>query len=140
MNYLSWDLTKITIQWFWIELIMFEIEVILSDTNQITNTYQRITRDPTRKLINDLRSILIWWNNRGYIDNILYKLLYSWLLMIILLELMAYLKFKPGTLLRVIVSFINNQLYYFSLFLHNIMVVFWRYLVRWKIISIWSIN
>ncbi|KYN37533.1 hypothetical protein ALC56_08095 [Trachymyrmex septentrionalis] len=78
-----------------------KMEVILSDIN----TYQRITRDPTKKLTSDLLAFLLDGKILNTDSN----------------SVRVYgLPKKPGNPLRVIVSSINSLLYYFSLFLHNI--------------------
>ncbi|KYN21656.1 hypothetical protein ALC57_05964 [Trachymyrmex cornetzi] len=49
------------------------MELMLSNEN----TYEIISKDPTRKIINDSPNILVRWKNKGFIDNITYKNLLS---------------------------------------------------------------
>ncbi|XP_025261928.1 uncharacterized protein LOC112637139 [Camponotus floridanus] len=85
------------------------------------NTYTIINKDPTKKLISNLKELLSRWKNHGYISNTTYK----------------SLLFTDGTLprayglpkihkinflFRLIVSSINSPLYSLALFLHKIMI------------------
>ncbi|XP_011867795.1 PREDICTED: uncharacterized protein LOC105561973 [Vollenhovia emeryi] len=91
------------------------METLLNDKN----TYITIKKDPTKKLISNLHSLLVEWKKSNYIDNSIYK----------------RLNCTDGTLprayglpkihkqdcpLRIIVSSVDSPLYAFSAFLHNI--------------------
>jgi len=87
-----------------------EMEVNLLDTN----TYQRITRDSTKKLINDLRNTLVRRKNMDYIDNTLYRLNITDGNFARIYGLPKI--HKPGNPFRVIVSAINNSRRFLSFF------------------------
>ncbi|KYQ46837.1 hypothetical protein ALC60_14128, partial [Trachymyrmex zeteki] len=91
-----------------------KMEEILSDNN----TYEIINKDPTNKLTSDLRSLLVRWKGKKFIDDSTYRRLLT--TDGIIPKAYGLTKIhKQGNPLRIIVSSINSQLYYFSLFLHN---------------------
>ncbi|KYM97515.1 hypothetical protein ALC62_11809, partial [Cyphomyrmex costatus] len=97
-----------------------------------TNTYERIVKDLTRKIICDLRGLLVRWKNREYIDSHKKTLLLSTDGSIPRAYGLTKIH-KQGNPLRIIaftqllsplnapiVSSINSLLYNLSLFLYNI--------------------
>ncbi|XP_018367481.1 PREDICTED: uncharacterized protein LOC108763996 [Trachymyrmex cornetzi] len=92
-----------------------KMELMLSDEN----TYEIISKDPTRKIINDSRNILVRWKNKGFIDNITYKNLLSTDGSISRAYGLTKIH-KTNYPLRIIVSSVNSPLYNLSLYLHKI--------------------
>ncbi|XP_018308772.1 uncharacterized protein [Mycetomoellerius zeteki] len=91
------------------------MEEILSDKD----TYEIINKDPTKKVTSELRSLLVRWKSNKFIDDSTYRRL----LMTdgIIPRAYGLTKIhKQGNPLRIIVSSTNSPLYYFSLYLHNI--------------------
>lgn len=94
-------------------MYLHKMNELLSDTN----TYEVIVKDPTKKIISDLRSHLSRWKHKGYISQTLYLSLLSsdgvlpW----------AYglpKVHKKDCPLRIIVSCLNSSLYKLSVYLH----------------------
>ncbi|KYN07871.1 hypothetical protein ALC62_01155 [Cyphomyrmex costatus] len=91
-----------------------KMEDILSDRD----TYEIIDRDPTKKLTQDLRALLVRWKGVKFIDDSTYRKLFMTDGNIP--RAYGLIKIhKNGNPLRVIISSINSPLYYISLFLHN---------------------
>ncbi|XP_067208525.1 uncharacterized protein [Linepithema humile] len=95
---------------------LYKMNLLLSDES----TYEVVTVDPTRKIINGLKTHLNRWRQKGFISKSIYLSLLS----------------SDGTLprayglpkvhkdncpLRIIVSCINSPLYKLAMFLHNVL-------------------
>ena len=90
------------------------MEEILSDTN----TYAFINKDPSKKLTQDLHTLLMRWKRDHFIDEQTYRRLLTTDGIIPRVYGLTKIH-KDGNPLRMIVSSVNSPLYYFSLFLHN---------------------
>jgi len=85
-----------------------------------SNTYELTNKNPVQKITENLRSPLIRWKNKGFIDEYTYKNL----LVTDGLISRAYglpKIHKEGHPLKIIVSSINSTLHPLALFLHNIL-------------------
>jgi len=92
-----------------------KMEEMLSDIN----TYLRISRDPTKKLTTDLRSLLYNWKKKNWIELHTYKRLLT--TDGVLPRTYGLPKIhKIGNSLRIIISSLNSPLYHLAWFLHNI--------------------
>ena len=91
------------------------MEEILLDTN----TYVIVNKDPSRKLTQDLRTLLVRWRRDRFIDEQTYRRLLTTDGVIPKAYGLTKIH-KDGNPLRVIVSSVNSPLYYLSLFLHNL--------------------
>ena len=92
-----------------------KMEEILSDTN----TYAIVNKDPSKKLTQDLRTLLVRWKRDLFIDERTYRRLLTTDDVIPRAYGLTKIH-KDGNPLRVIVSSVNSPLYDFSLFLHNL--------------------
>ncbi|XP_018368554.1 PREDICTED: uncharacterized protein LOC108764709 [Trachymyrmex cornetzi] len=92
-----------------------KMEMMLSDID----TYSKIDKDPTKKLIGDIRNLLVRWKNRQYIDDTAYRRLLATDGSIPRAYGLTKIH-KPGHPLRIIVSSINSPLYNLSYYLHKI--------------------
>lgn len=84
------------------------------------NTYLKIDKDPTKKIIHDLHSFLTRWKNKEYISDTQYRSLNC--TDNILPKAYELPKIdKPDCPLRIIISSVDTFLYCLAKFLHNIM-------------------
>lgn len=93
-----------------------KMEDLLGDKN----TYEIVKKDHTKKLTNDLHSLLSRWKNRNYITEQTYK----WLNTTdgVLPRAYGLPKIhKPNNPLRIIVSSVNSPLYNIACFIHEIL-------------------
>jgi len=95
---------------------ILKVEQMLSDTN----TYLVVKKDPTKKLTDDLHTLLSRWKNKNYIDVKTYRSLMT--SDGILPRAYGLPKIhKQNCPFRIIVSSINSPLYMIAQFLHNIL-------------------
>jgi len=83
------------------------MEEILSD-----NTYEKIDKDSIKKLICDLRSLLVRWKSKNFIDESTYRKLFT---ISSIRRAYGLTKIKQDNPLKIIVS-VNSPLYYLSLY------------------------
>jgi len=82
------------------------------------NTYDRVKKDPTKKMTSDLRSLLVMWK-KNFIERHTYRKLL--ITDEVLPKAYGLLKIhKIGNPLRIIISSLNSPLYYLAGYLHNI--------------------
>ncbi|XP_072743287.1 uncharacterized protein [Anoplolepis gracilipes] len=94
-----------------------KVENLLADES----TYIIVKKDPIKKLISDLRDLLVRWKNRGHISTVTYKsLLFTDGTLPRAYGLPKI--HKPNTPYRLIVSSINSPLHSLAIFLHKLMV------------------
>ena len=83
-----------------------------------SDMYVLIKKDPIKKLMTALRSLLTEWRTKGYIKDSDYKALYC--SDALLPRAYGLLQIhKPGCPLRIIVSSVGSPLYSLATFLHN---------------------
>lgn len=93
-----------------------KMNVLLSDRD----TYEVVTRDPTKRIINELKSHLNRWKQKGFISKGIYLSLLS--SDGILPRAYGLPKVhKKDCPLRIIISSVNSPLYKLALYLHKIL-------------------
>ncbi|KMQ88038.1 reverse transcriptase [Lasius niger] len=93
---------------------MYKMNALLNDNN----TYSKVNKDPTKKLIRNLHEMLARWKKRDYVTDSIYKRLNC--TDGVLPRAYGVPKIhKPGCPLRIIVLSENSPLYEITTFLHN---------------------